>query len=161
MADSAKPREVEEETKENLNLVNRRMTVSRLEPFQKPPKELEERPKVHPLKEQSPQTTDRRSYLDSPQYKDPHPVQEHDAVRHFIKNIADENDRLHRQSKKALVGNQQDLAVNHMLLGVEVLRLVEVVSHYENSVKGLTTDLEALEKEAIAKGKVVITETKL
>lgn len=149
-------RETFEESKENHNQFNRRLTVSKLDSFQKPPKEAEEKPKPMPVFEKTPDSAEHRSYLQTSRHVEVHHTYtgpEHGSVRHFIKNIADENDRLHHQTKKALTVQNQELALNHMLMSLECLRLVEVVRQYENSVKTLTGDIDTLEKDVAERGR--------
>jgi hypothetical protein len=69
-------------------------------------------------------------------------------VREYIRNIADENDRLHLQNQKALKNQVNNMHLSHALLGFEVLRLVNLVKQYENSIKTLKNDIDAMEKAA-------------
>lgn len=141
-----------EEAKENTNLDNRRLTLGKLDAFQKPPRENSERHRVAREIEKSPESGHKRSTMVTPPYTEREPQPEHSAVREFVRNIADENDKLHMQQKKWLSTQNDKLAMNHALMSIEVLRLNGVVKHFEDNIRLLNSEVDALERGLQSKG---------
>lgn len=142
-----------EEAKENGNTSNRRPTPGKLDAFHKPPRENSAKIRMPREIEKSPESANKRSVAMTPMYTEREPQLEHNDVREFVRNIADENDKLHQQQKKALFKQNDKLAMNHTLMSIEVLRLLGIVKQYEDNIRILNADVDSLENTLKNRGK--------
>ena len=100
-------------------------------------------PRVSRLKmpEKSPDT-ENEVPARQPTFKDMKP--ENGPMKDYIRNIADENDRLHSQNQRMMKAQLNRMSIDHALLGIEVTRLIAIIKEYESTVEKLKAETATL-----------------